>query len=105
MNEESSSQVDPFSPAVLDEATELRALSRALELAKGFKLIFARCNQADQRRALIQKLRSELPSLNIQVIQFTQPISHLLDALRGQIERPLRDALFVSGLEYSFPAA
>ena len=105
MNEEPSSQVDPFSPAVLDEATELRALTRALELAKGFKLIFARCNQADQRRSLVQQVRSELPSLNIQEIQFTAPITHLLDALRGKIQLPVPDVLFLSGLEYSLPSA
>jgi len=105
MNEEASSQVDPFSPAVLDEATELRALSRALELGKDFKLIFVRCNQADQRRSLIQKARGELPSLNIQEIRFSEPVTHLLDALRGKIQRPVPDVLFVYGLEYSLPSA
>ncbi len=105
MNEEPSSQVDPFSPAVLDEATELRALSRALQLAQGFKLLFVRCNQADQRRSLIAKLRGDLPSLNVQEIQFTEPIAHLLDALRGKIQQPPPEVLFVYGLEYSFPSA
>src|SRR6266508_1935332 len=105
MNEESSAQVDPFSPTVLDETTELRALSRAVELAKGFKLLFVRCNQAEQRRSLIEKLRNELPTLRIQEIQLTQSISHLLDALRAELQRPVPDALFVYGLEYSFPSA
>lgn len=105
MNDEASPTIDPFSPAVLDEATELRALSRALQLARGFKLLFVRCNQADQRRDLIEKLHSEMPSLNIQEIQFKEPIAHLLDALREKTQQPVPDVLFVYGLEYSLPSA
>jgi tetratricopeptide (TPR) repeat protein len=100
-----SFQDDPFSPTALDEATEFRALSNALQLAQDFKLIFSRCNQSDQRNRLVAKLRSELPSLNIQEIHFIEPITHLLDALRARIVRPAPTAVFVSGLEYSLPSA
>jgi tetratricopeptide (TPR) repeat protein len=96
---------DPFSPTALDEATELRALSHALQLAQGFKLIFARCNQNDQREKLVSKLRNDLLAINIQEIHFTKPVAHLLDALRLKISVPAPDALFVSGLEYSLPTA
>lgn len=105
MTEEAFLQDDPFSPTALDEATELRALSQALQLAQGFKLIFARCNQSDQRHKLVAKLRVELPSLNIQEIHFTEPLTHLLDALRERIVRPVLNAVFISGLEYSLPNA
>ncbi len=105
MSADTLSQDDPFSPTALDEATELRALSQALRLAQGFKLIFVRCNQANQRQALISKLRGELPSLRIQEIQSTEPLVHLLDALRELIQEPPPNVLFVYGLEYSLPTA
>jgi tetratricopeptide (TPR) repeat protein len=96
---------DPFASTALDEATELRALSQALQMAQGFKLIFARCNQPQQRQKLIAALRSELPELNVQEIQFNEPITNLLDELRDRTNSPTPDALFVSGLEYSLPTA
>ncbi|HEV7860255.1 MAG TPA: tetratricopeptide repeat protein [Pyrinomonadaceae bacterium] len=83
----------------------MRALSQALQLAQGFKLIFARCNQPDQRQKLIAALRAELPGLKVQEIHFNEPVPHLLDALRERIKSPTPDALFVSGLEYSLPTA
>lgn len=96
---------DPFSPTALDEATELRALSQALQLADGFKLIFVRCNQSDQRQRLVSKVHNDLASINIQEIHFTEPVVHLLDALRQSIRVAAPDAVFVSGLEYSLPTA
>jgi hypothetical protein len=78
-------------------------LSQALKLAQGFKLIFVRCNQNDQRLRIISKLRVELASLTIQEIHFTESVTHLLDTLRQVIAQPAPDALFVSGLEYSLP--
>src|SRR5256884_5499970 len=105
MSDNLSTITDPFAATALDEATELRALSQALRLAQGFKLIFARCNQPQQRRNLITALRAELPELNAQEIHFNEPITHLLDELRSRIAEPPPDAVFVSGLEYSLPAA
>ena len=37
-------------------------MARALEYAEGFKLIFARCNQPDQRRKLIANARRVPPT-------------------------------------------
>jgi tetratricopeptide (TPR) repeat protein len=105
MSDNLSIVTDPFAVTALDEATELRALSQALRLAQGFKLIFVRCNQPLQRRNLIAAVRAELPELNAQEINFNEPITHLLDELRGRIAEPPPDALFVSGLEYSLPVA
>jgi tetratricopeptide (TPR) repeat protein len=95
--------VEPFTSTVADEEIELRALSHALTLASGFSLLFARCNQADHRRELIKQIKARLANLNIQVIEFREPIVHLLDELRARIYSPLPDAVFVLGLEYSLP--
>jgi tetratricopeptide (TPR) repeat protein len=105
MSEAILAPTDPFDLPALEEGTELRTLARALQLAAGFKLYFVRCNQPQQRRRVIASLRAELPQLNVQEIQFSQPMPHLLDALRQLIEAPAPDAVFVSGLEYSLPIA
>src|SRR6185369_7997974 len=94
---------DPFVLTAADEEVELRALCRALTLADGFSLLFARCNQADHRRELIARIKTQLLNVNIQVIEFREPVTHLLDELRTRITSPLPDAIFVLGLEYSLP--
>src|SRR6266478_7647240 len=96
---------DPFALNALDEATELRAIERTLQLSDGFALIFARCNQTQQRKRLIETLRKDLPDLVAQEISFTAPIVHLLDELRERIAGQSPGTIFVSGLEYSFPSA
>jgi tetratricopeptide (TPR) repeat protein len=105
MNEDGFSHNDLFSPTALDEATELRALSQAVKLSQGFKLIFARCNQIEQQNTLIARLRTELTSFNLQEIHFSESLTHLLDGLRSRVNRPEPDAVLVSGLEYSLPNA
>ncbi len=96
---------DPFDTAPPDEKVELRALKQALQLAAqspaAFRLIFARCDVTPYRQRLIARLQSELPALNIQVINFDQPIKHLLDEMRPRIADPLPDAIFITGLESS----
>lgn len=94
---------DPFVLTATDEEVELRALCRALTLADGFSLLFARCNQADHRRELIERIKAQLPNLNIQVVEFRERLTHLLDELRSRITSPSPDAVFVLGLEYSLP--
>ncbi len=96
---------DPFALNALDEETELRALARTLELSEGFSLIFARCNQPDQRRRLIESLRKSLPQPTFQEMHFGQRITNLLHELRGSIADPPPNAVFVSGIEYSLPSA
>lgn len=92
---------EPFAPSVEDEEVELRALCRALTLGDGFSLLFARCNQADHRRELIDKVREGLPDLKVQIVEFREPIMHLLDELRDRLSDVKPDAVFVVGLEYS----
>ncbi|MCZ6678118.1 MAG: tetratricopeptide repeat protein, partial [Candidatus Poribacteria bacterium] len=96
---------EPFEPTALDEQTELRTLARALEFAQGFKLLFARCNQRDQRLRIVNALRKRIPQFTVQEIHFDEPIDHLLDALRERLVQPPPDVVFVSGLEYSLPTA
>jgi tetratricopeptide (TPR) repeat protein len=96
---------DPFVLTATDEEVELRALCRALTLADGFSLLFARCNQADHRREIIEQIKARLPDLNVQVVEFREPVTHLLDELRTRINSPLPDAVFVLGLDYSLPRA
>ncbi len=92
---------EPFAPSVEDEEVELRALCRALTLGEGFSLLFARCNQADHRRELIDKVRERLPDLKVEAVDFREPINHLLDELRDCLTDTTPDAVFVLGLEYS----
>jgi len=96
---------DPFALNALDEETELRALEHPLELSDGFALIVARCNQPRQRKRLVETFRKDLPDVVPQEISFTGSIVHLLDELRGRIAERSAGAVFVSGLEYSFPSA
>ena len=103
MSEVTTAEFDPFTLAAPDEETELGALAASLRLAKSFSLLFARCNQPDQRRRLVASLRERLSGLNIQEIEFREPITHLLNELRFQMTDPAPDAVFVYGLEYSLP--
>lgn len=96
---------NPLDPTLLDEETELQALARSLRNAEGFKLIFVRCNQPQQRQRLIETLRSKQPKLNIRQLTLDKPITHLLDFLRESLTEPQTDAVFVSGIEYSLPVA
>ncbi len=105
MSDATLTEVDPFNPTALDEETELRALARALEYSEGFKLIFVRCNQPQQRERLADEMQKRLPQLNIQRIHFSEPVPHLLDALRERLATTTPDAVFVSGIEYSLPVA
>ncbi|HVG22042.1 MAG TPA: tetratricopeptide repeat protein [Blastocatellia bacterium] len=105
MSDTPLAQADPFVPAALDEQTELRALARALQLAKGFKLIFAQCNQPQQRERLIRLLKEQLSEHKIEEIHFSEPTTHLLDSLRERLSGRESDALFISGIEYSLPVA
>lgn len=106
MSSDASTPDDPFSLSALDEETELRALSRTLQLSDGFALIFARCNQPQQRNRLIGSLVTGSPPIGALEINFNVPITNLLDEVRGQIaDEPSPEAVFVSGLENSLPSA
>ncbi len=105
MNANETALLDPFEISTPDEATELSALTRALELAESFRLLFVSCNQIPQRERLMAEVRTRLPHLTLQTIFFREPIQHLLDAIQEQLTTPLPDAVFISGLEFSLPIA
>jgi tetratricopeptide (TPR) repeat protein len=103
MSVEEATFAEPFAPSVPDEEIELRALCNALSLARGFSLLFGRCNQVDYRRDLIAKVKDRLPNLDVLVIQLREPITHLLDELRNRLGARPPDAVFVLGIEHSLP--
>ena len=101
---EDAVEIDPFAPGTLDQETELAALTHAVEFASGFSLLFVLCNQAPQRRQLMAEVQARLPEFRVQEIYLSEPVPHLLDALRERLDSPLPNAVFVSGLEHSLPA-
>ncbi|HTE20068.1 MAG TPA: tetratricopeptide repeat protein [Armatimonadota bacterium] len=105
MSAETLPLADPFDASTPEEEEELRRLARAVELAEGFTLLFARCNQEDQRARLSAELRRQLPGRVLQEIHLTEPVPHLLDELRTRLQDPSPDAVLVSGLGYSLPKA
>lgn len=105
MSNEVATIIDPFTPITPDEEAELRALVNALKMADGFKLIFVRCNQPDQRRRLIESIKHQLPELNFQHIELRERTDHLLDTMRAHLAERQTDAIFVSGLEHSLPSS
>ncbi len=100
---EDAVEIDPFTPGTLDQETELAALTHAVEFANGFSLLFVLCNQAPQRRQLMADVRARLSEFRVQEIHLSEPVPHLLDALRERLDFPLPNAVFVSGLEHSLP--
>ena len=88
-----------FNSKPADNATQRATLARELRVARGFTLIFALCNTADERARQIAALKAELPDLNIQKVPVRRKIPHLLDVLRATLEDPLPDAVFVYGME------
>ena len=90
---------DPFAPAPPDEAAELDALARALQLARGFTLLFACCNQASHRDRLMAAVQAKLPALRVQLLPVREPVRSLLNELRDRLDSPPPAAVFVFGLE------
>ncbi len=75
-----------------------RRLIRSIEVSKGYYLFFVACNQIPRQNELIADIKAELPTKNIEVINFKEPITDLLfelETISGD-EKP--DAIFVQGL-------
>lgn len=84
----------------LQAEKEILALQRLLQMASGFKLVFAVCDARKQRKLLAKQLWSRLQELNIQSVELPKPLENLLEYLRdGASKQP--DAVFVDGLEAS----
>src|SRR5262249_55097529 len=93
---------EPFGMEAPDEATELAALARALELAEGFKLILVRYHSPAQRSRLIAQLQDRLRPRVLRVLEFDRPVEHLLDEIRARPAALEADGLCVTGLESTF---
>jgi len=89
----------------LDEARQMRNLANAVRLADSFSLLFVRCNQRPRQKEIIEELKGELADYKIKVIFLENQIEHLLDELQARLGDEKPDAIFVYGLESSFPKA
>jgi|SRR5579871_1141359 len=97
-------EYDPFAPQIPDESSDLLALARALQLAKGFTLLFVTCNRADDRERLMNELQTRVPKLRIQRIPVRKETRNLLHDLHDILDKPTPDAVFIYGMEAWIPA-
>ena len=95
----------PFEVTAPEEDIELRALARSLRFSRGFRLFFARSQDADERRRLVEALGGAIPSAPPLEVHFDRPIAHLLDELRRRLPATPPPFIFVWGLESSLPRA
>jgi tetratricopeptide (TPR) repeat protein len=93
----------PLDQGPLDERLELAALRASLELADGFTLLLAVCNEPRHRDELISELARDPNAPSVKVIDLDQPIDSLLDELSRRLESAAEKAVFVVGLERSLP--
>ena len=96
---------NPFEATAPEEDVELRALSRSLRFAQGFRLFFARSQDAGEQRRLVEALAGAIPSAPPLEIDFDRPINHLLDELRRRFPKVVPPFISVWGLERSLPRA
>ncbi|MDQ2746781.1 MAG: tetratricopeptide repeat protein [Acidobacteriota bacterium] len=89
----------------LDENRQMRNLANAIRLADDFSLLFVRCNQRPRQREIIAELEKQLNGYRIKVILLERQTEHLLDELQARLGDEKYDAVFVYGLESSFPKA
>lgn len=83
----------------------MRNLSNAVRFADSFSLLFVRCNQRPRQKEIIEELKEQLADYKIKVVFLENQIEHLLDELQERLGDEKPDAIFVYGLESSFPKA
>ncbi len=90
----------PFNNSTqFDNAENRVVLARELRFAKGFTLLFAVCNDAEERRRQIDLFQKENPEFRIQEVSVAAEIPHLLYRLRDEIKDPPPNAVCVYGME------
>lgn len=89
----------------LNEKRQMRNLANAVKLADSFSLLFVRCNQRPRQKEIIEELKDQLAEYKIKVIFLENQVEHLLDELQERLGDEKPDAVFVYGLESSFPKA
>ena len=90
---------DPIQAVPPGEAEELRALARAIQLSKGFALLFVQCSSPSVVQKQISALREMMPDLRLWEVEVRHPIHNLLPVLRSELQPALPDAVFVTGFE------
>ncbi len=90
---------------ILDEKRQMRNLVNAIKFADSFSLLFVRCNQRPRQKEIIEELVKQLDDYKIKIIFLEHQIEHLLDELQTRLGDEKYDAVFVYGLESSFPKA
>ncbi len=75
-----------------------RRLIRSIEVSQKYFLFFVACNQIPRQNELIADIKAELPTKNIEVINFKEPITDLLFELETISGDKSPDAIFVQGL-------
>lgn len=89
----------------VDEKRQMKNLANAIKLADSFSLLFVRCNQRPRQKEIIEELKAQLDGYKIKVILLENQVEHLLDELQERLGNEKPDAIFVYGLESSFPRA
>jgi tetratricopeptide (TPR) repeat protein len=92
----STSQIQRESDKYKQE--ELSAITRSIQLSRKYYLFFAACNQIEQQQALATEIRANLPTKNIEILCFTEPITNLLAEIKLRLKDKKPDAVFIQGL-------
>jgi tetratricopeptide (TPR) repeat protein len=81
-----------------NDREELSALIRSIKLSQKYYLFFVACNQIPRQTELIADIKAKLPTKNIEVISFKEPVTNLLTELKQTLKDKSPDAIFVQGL-------
>jgi tetratricopeptide (TPR) repeat protein len=81
-----------------NDQEELSALIRSIKLSQKYYLFFVACNQIPRQTELIADIKAKLPTKNIEVISFKEPVTNLLTELKQTLKDKSPDAIFVQGL-------
>lgn len=79
---------------------EYRALLKSLRRTQGFGLFFVQCTPAEGER-LIQKVQTDLPQKQIEVLQLDREITNLYEEIAQLPRQDQLEILFIQGLELS----
>jgi len=89
--------------SALDTSLEGAALGVSLNLARGFSLLFAVCNQTRLREDLIRGLREDLAPADPIVIPLDGSTKSLSDLVLRRFPDPPDNPVFITGLEVAVP--
>ena len=79
---------------------EYRALLKSLRRTRNFGLFFVQCSPVEGER-LIQRIRSDLPQKQTEVLTLTATVTNLYDEVDALPNKDQIEILFIQGLEHS----